>query len=148
MHVPGYYKSHRTIVDSTVPLSVTSSFARLAWAVIAAGTVLLAGCTKEEDMPTPVAGGHASIGKRLIAQYQCGACHVIPNVPGAGGEAGPSLEHIGHLSYIAGGIPNQPARMVAWLRDPPAQKPGTTMPALGVSEAEARHMAAYLYTLR
>lgn len=65
-----------------------------------------------------------------------------------GGEAGPSLEHIGRLSYIAGGIPNEPARMVAWLRDPPALKPGTTMPSVGVSEAEARHMAAYLDTLR
>lgn len=119
---------------------------RRAGALAAACLALLVGCG--QDDVTRVDGGHASLGKRLITQYQCGACHKIPNIPGAGGEAGPSLEHIGRLSYIAGGIPNQPARMVAWLRDPPALKPGTTMPALGVSEAEARHMAAYLYTLR
>ncbi|WP_229217589.1 c-type cytochrome [Massilia forsythiae] len=92
--------------------------------------------------------GDAATGKRLMAQYQCGACHAIPGVQGAGGGAGPSLEHMGSLSYIAGRIPNNGGNMVAWLRDPPALKPGTPMPALGLSEQEARHMAAYLRTLK
>ena len=38
--------------------------------------------------------------------------------------------------------------LTAWLRDPPAIDPSTAMPDLGLSEAEALHMAAYLYTLR
>ena len=37
--------------------------------------------------------------------------------------------------------------LVAWLRDPPAISPGTAMPNLDLTEAQARDMAAYLYTL-
>ena len=69
-------------------------------------------------------------------------------VPHLLNDAGPSLAYTGRLGYLAGGIPNQPANMVRWLQDPPALKPDTAMPSLGVSEEEARHMAAYLYTLR
>ena len=108
---------------------------------------LLAACG-EHGAGTPATGGDAATGKRLVTQYQCGACHAIPEVPGAGGEAGPPLEHFGRLSYIANGIPNQPAQLTAWLIDPPAMKPGTAMPALGLTEQEARHMAAFLYTLK
>jgi cytochrome c2 len=97
---------------------------------------------------TPATGGDAATGKRLVTQYQCGACHAIPEVPGAGGDAGPPLAQFGRLSYIANGIPNQPAQLTAWLIDPPAMKPGTAMPALGLTEQEARHMAAFLYTLK
>ena len=128
------------------PTSRTRFPCRPAAVFACACAVLLAGCSQGETEPVP--GGHVSVGQNLITQYQCGACHKIPGIPGAGGEAGPSLEHIGRLSYIAGSIPNEPGRMAAWLRDPPAMKPGTTMPSVGVSEAEARHMAAYLYTLR
>jgi cytochrome c2 len=92
--------------------------------------------------------GDASTGQRLVAQYQCGACHKIPETRGAGGEVGPTLEGFGKLSYIAGRIPNQPEPLVAWLMDPPALKPGTAMPAMGLTEQEARHMAAFLYTLK
>jgi cytochrome c len=109
--------------------------------------LLLTACGGKED-GRAVAGGDAALGKRLVTQYQCGACHAIPGIPGAGGEAGPPLEGFGKLSYIAGRIPNQPARLTAWLLDPPALKPGTAMPAMGLTEQEARHMAAFLYTLK
>jgi hypothetical protein len=49
---------------------------------------------------------------------------------------------------IAGRIPNLPDPLTRWLMDPPAMKPGTLMPNVGVSFAEARHMAAYLYTIK
>lgn len=107
----------------------------------------MAGCGQGEA-GVRVPGGDPAQGRRLVQQYQCGACHAIPGVQGAGGAAGPSLQYMGRLSYIAGRLPNQPANMVRWLRNPPAEKPGTLMPALGISEHEARHMAAYLYTLR
>jgi len=96
----------------------------------------------------PVAGGDAVRGRALMAQYQCSACHAIPGVPGNQGLTGPSLAMFGRDSYIAGGIPNYPEPLVRWIVDPAASKPGTAMPAMGVSDAEARHMAAYLYTLR
>jgi cytochrome c2 len=115
-----------------------------------AAAALSAGCGQGGGGlgPPHVRGGDVDTGKRLMTQYQCSTCHVIPQVPGPNGDAGPSLAHVGRLSYIAGGIPNQANNMVAWLRDPPALKPGTRMPSMGLSEQEARHMAAYLYTLR
>lgn len=119
------------------------SFRLPACAILCAA--LMAACGGKED-ERKVAGGDASTGKRLVTQYQCGACHRIPDIPGAGGEAGPDLEHFAKLSYIAGRIPNQPDRLTAWLLDPPALKPGTAMPAMGLTEQEARHMAAFLYT--
>ncbi|MFD2366917.1 c-type cytochrome [Pseudoduganella sp. GCM10020061] len=108
--------------------------------------VLLAGC-RDEIAPLRVPGGDAARGKALVSQYQCGACHAIPGVAAASGTAGPPLDAFGRRSYIAGHIPNQPANLVRWLIDPPAMAPGTTMPSLGLSEDEARHMAAYLYSL-
>jgi cytochrome c1 len=146
LHGVRYYKSQLNVVDSTVPTSLSrSSIAGAALVLTCAG--LLAGCG-DDDFRKPYNGGDAKIGKQLVTQYQCGACHKIPDVPGAGGEAGPDLEKFGRLSYIAGRIPNVPPRLVAWLLDPPALKPGTVMPAMGMTEQEARHMAAYLYTLR
>ena len=111
------------------------------------GLALLAGCERGQA-PVRVSGGDPDQGRRLMAQYQCTACHAIPEVPGAAGHAGPSLAQSGLRSYIAGGIPNTPANLVRWLDDPQAMKPGSAMPDLGVSPEEARHMAAYLYTLR
>lgn len=115
--------------------------------IVALALCALAGCS---DAPEPlrVAGGDAKLGKRLMDQYQCGSCHAIPDVAAARGSVGPPLEHFGRRSYIAGSIPNLPEALTAWLVNPPAMKPGTMMPDLGVSPVEARHMAAYLYTLR
>ncbi|WP_368737894.1 cytochrome c family protein [Massilia sp. CCM 8734] len=118
-------------------------------AVAAVLCAALAGCDKHAGpAPLAVAGGDAVLGKRLMEQYQCGACHAIPGVGAATGSAGPPLDKFGRRSYIAGRIPNLPGSLADWLVDPPAMKPGTTMPNVGVSKAEARHMAAYLYTLR
>lgn len=134
-------------MNSTVPDIFRPSPSHLRLLSVAAFLALGAGCT-ERGQAVRVEGGNVDAGKKLVTQYQCGACHAIPGIPAATGDAGPPLETVGRLSYIAGGIPNQPARMVAFLRDPPALKPGTSMPALGLTEQEARHMAAFLYTLR
>jgi cytochrome c len=45
-------------------------------------------------------------------------------------------------------LPNTPANMLKWLHDPPAVDSLTAMPNVGVTPADARHIAAYLYTLR
>jgi len=147
-------------MNSTVP-SFARRFVRHPYArsaplyAVLLCAALLAGCgkgTTEKPFGGPARGepmpGDPVVGKRLVTQYQCAACHMIPEIQGPNGDAGPALDKIGSLGYIAGRIPNQPAYMVAWLRDPPALKPGTRMPSMGVSEQEARHMAAYLYTLK
>lgn len=109
--------------------------------------VLASACGSQQH-PSRVEGGDPERGRLLTQQYQCAACHFIPEVQGTNGDAGPSLQYMGRLSYIAGSIPNQPENMVRFLQNPPAVKPGTLMPALGISEQEARHMAAFMYTLK
>lgn len=120
-------------------------------AVLRIGSALLcallaSACSK--DAPSRVDGGDPERGRLLVQQYQCAACHFIPEVQGPAGDAGPSLKFMGRLSYIAGGIPNTPDNMIRFLQNPPQVKPGTLMPALGISEEEARHMAAYMFELR
>nr|WP_218106485.1 c-type cytochrome [Duganella sp. SG902] len=107
----------------------------------------LAACDSGALAPARVAGGDARRGQLLLAQYQCGTCHQIAGVASARGQLGPPLDGFGRRSYIAGSVPNTPQALERWLIDPPSMKPGTSMPAMGVSAEDARHMAAYLYAL-
>jgi cytochrome c len=93
-------------------------------------------------------GGNIHAGKALLQAYGCGSCHVIPGVPGARGLVGPPLLFWARRTYIAGELPNTPDNLVKWIEAPPSVEPGTAMPTLGVSEQQARDMAAYLYTIR
>jgi len=45
-------------------------------------------------------------------------------------------------------LPNAPDNMLAWIRDPQRVDPKTAMPNTGVTPSDARHIAAYLYTLK
>lgn len=92
-----------------------------------------------------VPGGDAERGKLAVQRFGCVACHLVPGVPGYGANVGPPLEGMAGRAYIAGVIANTPANMVRWLQHPPAVDPLTAMPDLGVSERDARDIAAYLY---
>ena len=94
------------------------------------------------------AEGNAGRGKTLLATYGCGSCHMIPGVAGARSMVGPPLAALGLRQYIAGQLVNTPENLVRWIADPQSIEPGTVMPDVGVSPAEALDMAAYLYTLR
>jgi len=72
----------------------------------------------------------------------------VPGVTGANGMVGPPLEYFSRRAYIAGEVPNDPEFLIRWIEVPQAIEPGTVMPNLGVSEGQARNIAAYLYTLR
>lgn len=92
-----------------------------------------------------IAGGDAVAGKAAIGKFGCGSCHVIPGVGRARGLVGPPLTDFAWRAYIAGRAPNTPRNLEAWIRLPDSVEPGTAMPTLGVSQAEARDIAAYLY---
>ena len=92
--------------------------------------------------------GDPAHGAALMIDHGCGACHTIPGVTGANGSVGPHLGGLAHRAYVGGVLPNEPGGLVRWLVDPTAYAPDTAMPDLGVTEAEARDMAAYLFTLR
>lgn len=110
---------------------------------------LAAGCTPGESSPVfeRAPPAQRERGRQLLAQYQCGSCHTIPDVQAARGRTGPALAAFGKRSYIAGQVPNGPDALVRWIVAPAAVVPGTTMPAMGVSPQDARDMAAYLLAL-
>ncbi|AHM05094.1 putative cytochrome c class I protein [Roseibacterium elongatum DSM 19469] len=93
-------------------------------------------------------GANADRGARAMIAHGCGACHTIPGVTGARGSVGPHLGGFADRAYVAGVLPNTPDGLVRWLVNPVVHAPRTAMPDLGVTEAQARDMAAYLYTLR
>jgi cytochrome c2 len=97
---------------------------------------------------TAQAVGQAAHGAALIRQYGCGSCHVVPGIDGADGLVGPPLLQIGRRIYVAGVLRNTPDNLVAWLQNPQRFVPGNAMPDMGMGEADARDVAAYLYTLR
>lgn len=108
------------------------------------------------DMPSPTDGamaqtsaplGDVEAGRRAMTQYLCATCHQIPGVIGANKHVGPPLNGIAKRRYIGGVVPNTPETMVRWLQDPKQFDLLSAMPALGVTDKDARDMAAYLYTL-
>ena len=95
-----------------------------------------------------ITGGDPSRGPDLLRKYGCQTCHTIPGVVGANGLVGPPLAGIASRSYIAGVLPNAPDNMLRWIRDPKGVDAKTAMPNTGVTPSDARHIAAYLYTLK
>ena len=93
-------------------------------------------------------GGDPSRGPDLLRKYGCQSCHTIPGVVGANGLVGPPLAGIASRSYIAGVLPNAPDNMLRWIQDPKGVDAKTAMPNTGVTPSDARHIAAYLYTLK
>lgn len=120
--------------------------------VLVLAMIILAVACKRQEAPQPpppsAAPGDAARGRLLIDQFSCSACHVIPGIQGARGMIGPSLEHIGSQTTIAAKHENTPATMAKWIQNPQSFDPANTMPALGINDADARDIAAYLFTLK
>jgi cytochrome c2 len=107
--------------------------------------VALSACTEDAAKHADV--GDTERGRLMLRRYECGACHLIPNVSGARGRVGPSLEDFARRPYVAGKFPNTPPILIAWIMNPPSMAPATAMPAIGIPIDDAQDMAAYLYTL-
>jgi cytochrome c1 len=123
---------------------------RLASLAAAASLLLLGGCRGGRYTPPAeiVPGGNPQAGAQLIEDYRCGVCHTIPGIKGADGLVGPPLILFARRTYVGGEVPNTPPNLIHWIMDPSSIEPGTAMPTLGLSEQQARDVAAYLYTLR
>lgn len=118
-------------------------------ALVVAAVLLLAACDAgPRKLALAVPGGDPTTGRVLITRYGCDACHTIPGIRTARGMVGPPLAGIAGRTFIAGTLDNTPENMVRWIRDPWAVDSATAMPNLGVTEQQARDIAAYLYTLR
>ena len=123
--------------------------AAVALLALAAAWGTLPGCrTHARREAERLTGGNVERGRAAIAREGCGACHTIAGVPGADGMVGPPLDRLANRVYIAGRLVNDPPTLTAWIRDPQHLRNPTAMPPTGVGAAEARDIAAYLYTLR
>ena len=100
-----------------------------------------------EQRVARLTGGDPHRGPGAIARYGCGGCHTIPGIEGARGLSGPPLTKFGQRTFVAGQLRNTPANLTQWLQHPHRVEPGTAMPEMGVTPADARDIAAYLYTL-
>jgi cytochrome c2 len=129
-------------------ISVSRSLSRRSvFGAIACTFVLMSGCAAEYEYRPRVRDGDADRGRTALTRYECGVCHVIPGVPGAVGQVGPSLNSFARHPYIAGKFPNDPEMLVRWISDAPAYAPQTAMPTIAMRDQDARDMAAYLYEL-
>jgi len=89
--------------------------------------------TKPEQVEELVA-----LGKRLYSnKYGCNGCHSVGE---EGGKVGPALDRAG---FRLNGT-----WIYRWVKNPQAMKPETRMPALGLSDADAKAVTAYVGTLR
>ena len=113
---------------------------RVAQVAALALSIAVAGCGKH----APIAGDRDN-GRLLLRQFGCGDCHRIAGAAAAQGDNGPPLAKLRERVYLGGVLPNSPANLALWIRDPRRYDPRTTMPSLGVTEAQARDMAAYLW---
>lgn len=132
-----------------VPFSVVVAGLAVAALVVVVGYVLVqraeGGIQVTPDYTLEAAD--PEMGPILIQKYGCGACHEVAGVKGARGKVGPNLNETAERAYLAGNLPNTPDNLVRWIQAPQMIQPGTAMPDLGVTESDARHIAAYLYTL-
>ncbi len=115
----------------------------------AAVLLLLAACNREQKAPIAAAPiGNVESGRRLVQQYGCTSCHDIPGVSGPRGSIGPALTGVGARPIIAGKLPNTPPNMIKYLQNPQSTDPANAMPNLGLTEAQARDVAAFMDTLK
>jgi cytochrome c oxidase subunit 2 len=90
----------------------------------------------------------AAAGRRVFETQACMNCHSIRGTA-ATGHYGPDLTHLASRDTLASGmIPNNPANLKQWIKDPDSFKPGSLMPAMQLSDQQLDQVTAYLATLK
>ncbi|WP_426267078.1 c-type cytochrome [Sphingomonas sp. LHG3443-2] len=105
----------------------------------------LAACKPPPDQRQFMPQANAAHGKAVIERVGCGSCHIIPGVRWPQGKVGPALDGLAERALIAGKLSNEPDVLAAYIRNAPALVPGSAMPAMPISDADASDIAAYLY---
>jgi mono/diheme cytochrome c family protein len=130
---------------------------RAAWLAVAilvlagggAATAIEYRQAKIERQANAALGGVGRRALPIMLANGCAGCHTISGVPGAQGQIGPRLDStLSSKLYIAGVLPNSRENMIQWLRSSRELVPHTAMPSTGISDQEARDVAAYLYAMR
>ena len=119
---------------------------RFSWWLLVACAGLVA-CDGPPDRTPTLADANLQQGRRLIVDKGCVACHAFPDVAWPRGGLGPALDGFGRQGLIAGQLPNQPGVLMQFVRNAPGLVPRTAMPAIPMSDQEARDVTAYLLQL-
>ena len=101
---------------------------------------------QSERVARAMTGGDLARAPAIIRRYGCAGCHTIPGSPGGDGQVGGPLSDIKRRVYVGGVVTNSPDNLVRWIVSPQTFSPQSAMPATGISEAEARDVAAWLYS--
>ena len=110
---------------------------------------LLSSCSNDAEREArAMTGGEPARGREAISRYGCSTCHTVPGVAGANGLVGPPLSQIASRVYLAGRLQNTPDNMILWIQNPRGVDEKTAMPNLNVTDADARDITSYLYTLK
>lgn len=101
---------------------------------------------REKAVARALTGGNTVNAPSLMIRFGCAGCHTIAGVPGADGQVGPALTSLRKRVFIGDGIRNTAPNLIAWIVDPHSLSANSAMPATGISIAEARDVAAFLYS--
>lgn len=86
--------------------------------------------------------------QQLVTEGVCAGCHRLRGTPAAG-RAGPDLTHLASRRMIAAGtLPMTRGAIQGWIAQPRALKPGTMMPPVPLSAADADAVSRYLVSLK
>ena len=131
-----------------------SASSRYRWTILGA-LLLIASATavaltwssqqQSQAVARAMTGGEPSRAPDIIRRYGCAGCHTIPGIPGGDGQVGGPLVDLKHRVYVGGVVSKSPDDLVQWIVSPQTFSPRSAMPATGISEADARHVASYLY---
>lgn len=92
------------------------------------------------------AGGNASTGKRLVETVGCMACHVVGNDETMRKTRGTTYDIAPELTRV--GSKTTPDWLFDWIKNPRHYNAEARMPSLRLTDEEARHIVAYLTTLK
>jgi cytochrome c len=101
---------------------------------------------QSRNLAIAMTGGDPARAPDIIRRYGCGGCHTIPGIPGGDGKVGGPLADIKGRVYVGGVATNTPDNLIAWIVSPQTFSSSSAMPATGISQAEARDVATYLYS--
>jgi cytochrome c oxidase subunit 2 len=123
--------------------------AKMALYIVAESPRDFAAWRAAQSASPPAPGDSAGrAGQNVFMATGCPLCHNIGGTT-ASATVGPDLSHVAsRMTIAAGSLPNTPAQLAQWIRDPSAIKPGARMPALPLSPAELHALVAYLETLK
>ena len=100
---------------------------------------------EQQQVPT---SDPSARGKLVFESTACVNCHTVSGTS-ATGRFGPDLTHLmSRDTFAAGAAVNTPEELRLWIRNPNAIKPGSKMPAMGLSDGDVVALVDYLETLR